>query len=347
MNPHRGTIHHMNINVSDLKRSLAFYGPVLSFLGYERAGSRPEGVDWKRWLDGTPHEISIIQADEGTAYRKSERRAVGRHNHIAFCAEDRDDVDAFYEEVLKPLEEEGLCTVEDPPCDCPEYDEGYYAAFFFDPDGLKFEFVINPQYQKKRRARMDRPLEIVDHQFRWAAEFAVMGNRLRTLLGDTALRIDHIGSTSVPGLGAKDIIDLQITVVDLGDMEALETRMKAAGFRQRGDILRDCFVGMPDSDNASLEKKYFREAEGARRHHMHVREEGRFNQRYPLLFRDYLRANPVVRDAYEIVKRRLVGIFPDNIDGYLSIKDPYMDTIYAGAEHWARNVGWKPDDQFL
>jgi hypothetical protein len=68
----------------------------------------------------------------------------------------RSDADGFYEKVLRPLELEGLCTVEDPPCDCPEYDEGYYATFFFDPDGLKFEFVINPQYENKRRARMDR-----------------------------------------------------------------------------------------------------------------------------------------------------------------------------------------------
>ena len=153
MNPHRGVIHHMNINVSDLKRSLAFYGPVLSYLGYERADSHPQGEDWKRWLEGSPHEISIIQAELGTEYFKSERRAVGRHNHIAFCAADRKDVDGLYEEVLRPLEQEGLCAIEDPPCDCPEYDEGYYATFFFDPDGLKFEFVINPGYELKRKAR--------------------------------------------------------------------------------------------------------------------------------------------------------------------------------------------------
>jgi len=154
----------MNINVSDLKRSLAFYGPVLSYLGYERAGSWSEGEDWKRWLEGTPHEISIVQADSGTNYLMSERRAVGRHNHIAFCAEGREDVDGLYEKVLVPLEKEGLCTVEDPPCDCPEYDDGYYATFFFDPDGLKFEFVINPQYEAKRRARIDRISNATDLQ---------------------------------------------------------------------------------------------------------------------------------------------------------------------------------------
>lgn len=105
------------------------------------------------WLVGSPHEISIVQADEGTEYNKNERRAVGRHNHIAFSATDREDIDKFHEEVLVPLQAQGLCIIEDPPCECPEYSDGYYATFFFDPDGLKFEFVYNPQYEVKRELR--------------------------------------------------------------------------------------------------------------------------------------------------------------------------------------------------
>ncbi len=163
MNPHRGLLHHMNINVSDLERSSKFYGPVLEFLGYDRADYDHEGdwafEDWKHWLEGTPHEISIVQAKSGTSYDRDERRAVGRHNHIAFCAEDREDVDRLYEEVLAPLEREGLCSVEDPPCECPEYGEGYYATFFMDPDGLKFEFVINPNYFRKKALRDERIAE--------------------------------------------------------------------------------------------------------------------------------------------------------------------------------------------
>jgi predicted lactoylglutathione lyase len=156
-NPHRGLLHHMNINVSDLKHSSEFYGPVLRYLGYERTDYNHEGQwaheDWKKWLEGTPHEISIIQADEGTKYIKEERRAVGRHNHIAFCAADREDVDELYAKVLAPLEKKGLGSVEDPPCDCPEYAEGYYATFFFDPDGLKYEFVDSTVYKEKKRKR--------------------------------------------------------------------------------------------------------------------------------------------------------------------------------------------------
>ncbi len=55
-------------------------------------------------------------------------------------------MDRFYVTVLVPLAKAGLCTIEDPPVDCPEYGEGYYATFFHDPDGIKFEFVITPGY---------------------------------------------------------------------------------------------------------------------------------------------------------------------------------------------------------
>jgi GrpB-like predicted nucleotidyltransferase (UPF0157 family) len=174
-----------------------------------------------------------------------------------------------------------------------------------------------------------------------------MGVQLRSILGNEALRVDHIGSTSVPKLAAKDIIDIQVTVADLDDLGEFVARMKSAGYLQRGNIHRDNYVGIPDGDSTELEKKYFREAEGDRRRHMHVRQEGRLNQRYALLFRDYLRSNPVVRDGYEIVKIRLTEIFPENIDGYLSIKDPFMDVIYAGAEFWATHVRWKPDEHYL
>ncbi len=86
------------------------------------------------------------------------RGAVGHHRHLAFCALDRADVGRFYAEVLLPLAERGLCTIEDAPCDCPEYGEGYYATFFKDPDGLKYEFVINPNHRKRTGVNAGDPV---------------------------------------------------------------------------------------------------------------------------------------------------------------------------------------------
>jgi len=136
-----------------MKRSSLFYGPVFHYLGYELADSSDRHEDWKRWDLDTPHEISIVQADPNLRDVKHVRFAAGHHDHLAFCAADRADVDRFYAEVLVPLEKQGLCTVEDSPCDCPEYGEGYYATFFCDPDGLKYEFVINPNFLKAKAER--------------------------------------------------------------------------------------------------------------------------------------------------------------------------------------------------
>ena len=158
MSSHRGLLHHVIINLSNLGRSSPFYTAMFRYLGYELAGSRYEGEgllyeDWKRWDLDTPHEISICQARETDTPVQYAAGAVGHHHHMAFCALNRGDVDRFYLEVLVPLETKGLCTIEDPPCNCPEYDEGYYATFFKDRDGLKYEFVINPSHLRKKRER--------------------------------------------------------------------------------------------------------------------------------------------------------------------------------------------------
>ena len=67
--------------------------------------------------------------------------------------------------------------------------------------------------------------------------------------------------------------------------------------------------------------------------HLHVREKGRLNQRYPLLFRDDLRADPVAAGAYGLLKRALVEVALGDLDIYYAVKDPASDLILAGAEH--------------
>ena len=197
------------------------------------------------------------------------------------------------------------------------------------------------------KASVARRLVIVDHQSRWADEFQTIGTSLRTAVGDSVVRIDHIGSTSVPKLGAKDVIDIQITVPSLNDTKGFEQRMAAANFVKLASLQRDILVGIDDPTSPQLRKLFYREPKGTRRCHIHVREHGMQNQRYALLFRDFLRANDNVRTAYEIIKRRLADLFPDSIDGYLSIKDPLMDIIYEGAESWAATVNWSQDDLFV
>jgi GrpB-like predicted nucleotidyltransferase (UPF0157 family) len=179
-------------------------------------------------------------------------------------------------------------------------------------------------------------IEILPHQVRWLEEFRKIGSRLRGALGDAALRIDHIGSTSVAGLAAKDIIDVQITVSNLDHLEGL-------GLTWREGVMSDHTPPGMTLPSADLEKRYAQARAPQRVAHVHIRVEERFNQRYALLCRDYLRAHDGTRDAYAEVKRQLARYFPDDVDAYYDIKDPAFDLFMTGAWEWAKFVGWQPD----
>jgi len=184
-------------------------------------------------------------------------------------------------------------------------------------------------------------IEIVDHRGSWPAEFATIAARLREALGERALRIDHIGSTSVPGLAAKDVIDIQVTVAALED-ETLRPLLEAAGFRWLDDLRHDHLPPGLDLDPAELEKRMVVAGSGERRVNVHLRVEGRFNHRYALLFRDYLRAHPEAAAALAEVKRALAEHFPEDADAYYAVKDPVNDVILAAAREWAAATDWTP-----
>ena len=144
------------------------------------------------------------------------------------------------------------------------------------------------------------PIEIERPDARWAGAFVEVASRLREALGDRALRIDHIGSTAVPGLPAKPIIDVQVTVTSF---DGLRGPLEAASVVWR-DIRTDhAPIGLPLAP-AGLEKRFVQHTT-APRANVHLRLEGRYNQRYALLCRDYLRAHPAAARAYGEAKLSL------------------------------------------
>jgi GrpB-like predicted nucleotidyltransferase (UPF0157 family) len=178
-------------------------------------------------------------------------------------------------------------------------------------------------------------IEIVPANPDWPNRFA----QLRDLLLYVAPKneaIHHIGSTAVPGLVAKDIIDIQVTVVRLSNLD--QSAMRGAGFELRPPVCDHAPAGM-NLPEIELGKLLFRIRTPIAAN-VHVREQGRFNQRYPLLCRDYLRSNPLVAAAYGTIKQHLAAQFPEDNKGYYGIKNPVFEIIRAAAEDWAAFTGW-------
>ncbi len=180
-------------------------------------------------------------------------------------------------------------------------------------------------------------IEIVSYQQRWSDEFQLIATKIKGAVKESAVAIHHIGSTSVPSLAAKDVIDIQVTVKDL--KVPIERPLIQIGF-EATDIQKDhCPPGMTLSAD-DLAKRYYRGTN--RKINLHIRKQGAFNQKYPILFRDYLRANSLARDAYGEIKKQLARHFPENIDAYYDIKDPVCDLIISNAFAWGKVNQWEP-----
>ncbi|MEM7004027.1 MAG: GrpB family protein, partial [Pseudomonadota bacterium] len=196
----------------------------------------------------------------------------------------------------------------------------------------------NPSAICQKWIPMSRRIEVVAPNPAWPEEYQAIKARIATI-DAPFLRIDHIGSTAVPELAAKDVIDVQITVAELAS-ERVSAALPELGYLSRVGITHDLLTGL-DSSSSELAKRFCVAMLNQRAAHIHIREQGRLNQVYPLLFRDFLRANPTVRDAYAEVKIQLAARFTEDVDAYYAIKDPYMDTVYFAAQLWAEKTGWE------
>ena len=143
----------------------------------------------------------------------------------------------------------------------------------------------------------------------------------------------------MPGLAAKDIIDIQITVAALDN--AIVSKMTAMSYSLLAHITRDHRPPTALGPEADWEKRFFRPAPGQRTANIHVRVQGHANQKYALLFRDYLRTHAATAAAYAELKRRLARALADE-QTYPDVKDPAVDLIYFAAEDWAVATAWQP-----
>jgi GrpB-like predicted nucleotidyltransferase (UPF0157 family) len=190
---------------------------------------------------------------------------------------------------------------------------------------------------------MDLADKVVLTQWRpdWASDASILADKLRNALGSVALRVDHIGSTSVPGLVAKDVIDVQVIVATL-DRDPIVDALTAAQFAQNCAEwnLRDHIPAGWVGDAEEWNKLVFATPPEIRLGNVHVRVSGSPNERYALLFRDFLAADRAAREAWGRFKKELAAA-TQTLAEYGSVKDPATDVLIALAERWAAETSWR------
>jgi GrpB-like predicted nucleotidyltransferase (UPF0157 family) len=179
--------------------------------------------------------------------------------------------------------------------------------------------------------KADDPVFIVPYDDSWPGWFQQLAQPLRNALGPVALRIDHIGSTSIPGIAAKPVIDIQISVADFEPLDAFLLPLERLGY-----IFR--------ADNPNRTQRYFREPPGHPRVHIHVMRTGSFGEQFALLFRDYMRTHPDVAAQYARLKIGLGQRYQlvEERQLYTEAKAPFIWKVIAQADSWAQLTGWFP-----
>jgi dephospho-CoA kinase len=177
----------------------------------------------------------------------------------------------------------------------------------------------------------------------WPAQAARLAARIRMAIGDLDARVDHIGSTSVPGMPAKDVVDLQLTVDSMERADELADVLAAAGFPHIEHIDHDNPKDY-EPDVARWRKRMHGSADPGRLVNLHLRAEGDPGWRLALLMRDWLRADDAAHAEYRALKEKLSHRYAadDDYERYAEDKEPWFDQAAVRAEEWARNTGWTP-----
>ena len=191
----------------------------------------------------------------------------------------------------------------------------------------------------RRRALRPTQLRLADPDPSWEQQGERLAARVARAAGALGRGVQHVGSTAVPGLLAKDVIDLQLGVASLADADAAAEALADAGFPRADGQWTDT-PKPPDLDPALWVKRFHGSADPGRIAHLHVRVVGSPGWRYALLFRDWLRSEPGAAAAYATEKRRLAALGMST-QAYAEAKEPWFNLILPQARAWAARTGWR------
>ncbi len=166
-----------------------------------------------------------------------------------------------------------------------------------------------------------RRVEVIDHQDEWQTLFSKEVRLLSDIFGKELTAVHHIGSTSVPGMYAKPVIDMIPVVKNIDHTDAYNLTLTEAGYEPRGEN------GLPG-------RRFFMKGGDDRTHHLHIYEQGNPEIDRHLAFRDYLRSHPKAAETYSSLKKELAARFPYDMESYIDGKAAYVSNLEKEALVW-------------
>ncbi len=204
----------------------------------------------------------------------------------------------------------------------------YYEKLGYTVTGFDFHkgYVqfTTAEMSKPRHASQMRKIEVVPYDPDWLTRFESEAALLRRVFANQLLALHHVGSTSIPGIHAKPIIDIMLLVKDIDSVYAFDPTMLALGYQPLGE-------------NGIVGRRFYRKGgETARSHHLHVYETDNSEVDQHLALRDYLIAHPVEAQCYSDLKQHLAQQHPSDIQAYMDGKDGLIKELLAKALIWWR-----------
>jgi GrpB-like predicted nucleotidyltransferase (UPF0157 family) len=168
---------------------------------------------------------------------------------------------------------------------------------------------------------------VIPHDPKWQRAFEIESHQIALALSEDLAAVHHIGSTAIPQIYAKPIIDILLEVKDIGKLEDRASHLEALGYEAMGEF------GIPG-------RRYFRKNDsgGIRTHQIHAFEIGSPQIERHIAFRDYMTVHPEDAQKYSELKRELARQYPDDINGYMDGKDGFIKEMDLKAAAWRSSL---------
>jgi len=168
-----------------------------------------------------------------------------------------------------------------------------------------------------------RTIEVVPYDLNWIRKYLYEAEKIKKIIADELVRIHHIGSTAIPGISAKPVIDILVEVKNIENVDNYNEKVKEMGYIPKGEY------GIEG-------RRFFLKGEINRTHHIHVFQVGNSEIIRHLNFRDYMIYHPEEAKAYSEIKKELAIKFRHDIDGYCNGKNDFIKEIDRKAEEWVK-----------